>query len=81
MVSFRAEGESFGSSLVSQIDPIESTRSRARPGFCIDVISKRADDRSKIGADEDKHPLLPPRRHDRSGLSSGYQQRVTTKSV
>jgi hypothetical protein len=57
MVSFRADGESFGSSLVSQIDPIESTRSRARPGFCIDVISKRADDRSKIGAGGDKHPF------------------------
>jgi hypothetical protein len=50
MVLFRADGESFGSSLVSQIDPIESTRSRARPGFCIDVVSKRADDRSKIEA-------------------------------
>jgi hypothetical protein len=57
MVSFRADGEIFSLSLVSQIDPIESTRSRARQGFCTDVISKRADDRSKIGTGGDKHPF------------------------
>jgi hypothetical protein len=75
MVSFRADGEIFGFSLVSQIDPIESTRSRARPGFCTDVISKRADSALFNSGS------APPRRHDRSGLSSGFQQRVTTKSV